>query len=90
MSVACGGCYPRSGRVGTPQGSPLGRAYAEAAPGFRYTQEPRRCANTATPRAAITADIIINNAGTVGSEGATAANTTQRLGVFTVHQAVVM
>ena len=41
--------------------------------------------HTHTPHTPVTADIIINNGGTMGS-GATIANTSQRLGVFTVHE----
>lgn len=41
--------------------------------------------HTHTPHIPVTTDIIINNGGTMGS-GAIITNTTQRLGVFTVHE----
>ena len=50
-----------------------------------HTLQTHCKAHTHTSHTPVTADIIINNGGTMGS-GATIANTTQRLEVFTVHE----
>lgn len=96
MSVASRGCYPCSGPAGTPLGHLWSHAHTHcsdalcadthrhsAHKGFYAVQT--HCKKYAHTSHTVTADIIINNGGTMGS-GATIANTTQRLEVFTVHE----
>lgn len=89
MSIASRGCYPCSG----PAGTPMGHLWTQARgcdTHTAHTEAGTLCKQTCThtPRKPITADIIINNGGTMGS-GATIANTTQSLRVFIVHEWVV-
>lgn len=89
MSIASRGCYPCSG----PAGTPMGHLWSQARgcdTHTAHTEAGTLCKQTRihTPRKPITADIIINNGGTMGS-GATIANTTQSLRVLIVHERVV-
>lgn len=100
MSVASRGCYPCSGPAGTPLGHLWSQTHTRIytllwntptqctqtlATLCKHTVKRTHTVHTHTPHTPVTADIIINNGGTMGSR-ATIANRTQRLVAFTVHE----
>ena len=92
MSVASRGCYPYSGPAGTPLGHLWSHMHALLSHTLRWhMRKLKHFANTllSTRYTTITADIIITMVGQ-RDRGATKANLTQRLDMFTVHEAVVM